>query len=186
MELDPALACPRRARTRLQVDSTYQDRCYFASLGWSQRSSLRGQVRRPEGQLLPAFKLPEGIAFDIPGEWWEEAGMTEFRATHSSYECDGTQQAIVPIHLVASPPRHVVHDHGGFARPRLVRALIGIRTRTPLPPVTILDLPTAGFPYLLNDGFHRFRGSIAAGFSHIPVVFGWHPDLDVPRKSIRA
>lgn len=60
-----------------------------------------------------------------------------------------------------------------------MRALIGMRDGAPMPPVVVLDVASGSFRYRLNDGFHRFRASIALGYSHIPIVGGWHAEMEV-------
>ena len=123
------------------------------------------------------------LGFEIPDEWWTEAGMVGFVPSADAYpHADDSllvieacpRAEVAPIIRVPS----VVKDAHGFDRVRLVRVLSGLRSGAVLPPVDVVKLPRAteeGFRYRLIDGFHRFYGSMAAGFTHIPgsIVPNW-------------
>lgn len=70
-------------------------------------------------------------------------------------------------------------SHGGFDRMRMIDILVGIASRSPLPPVPIVERPEGAYRYRLCNGTHRFYASVAAGFSHLPTVAGWIPETEV-------
>ncbi|PWB90811.1 hypothetical protein C5688_08040 [Methylocystis sp. MitZ-2018] len=92
--------------------------------------------------LLPA-------EFEIPDEWWTEAGMTAFTLAGVTYRSSGGAQPIA-LREIEPPFRSVgcPKDFGGFDRERLVAVLRGIAGGDEIPPVQLRALKP------LND-WHR-------------------------------
>jgi hypothetical protein len=115
--------------------------------------------------------------FEIPDEWWVEAGMTGFAAPGLAYRSTlGSQpiplREIEPPHCRHSKPR----DRNGFDCARMVHILSSISSGVALKPVPLVNLPFGDLPSSMNyayralDGYHRFYASIAAGFESLPAV----------------
>ena len=123
------------------------------------------------------FAFPRFPAeFEIPDDWWHEAGMRGFVRRRSFYRSSTDLRVeldeIEPPFRLASTPK----DWKGFERERLTRILKGFVAEDEIPPVSVLILPlladisTAPFRYRVLDGVHRFYASIAAGFEQLPIV----------------
>lgn len=125
------------------------------------------------------FEVAEehSLDFIIPDEWWLEAGMDSFVKKSSSYQPDRSIYEsmgieIIPLRLIFPQRRSAgIPD---FQYARMLKILKGIRNDSLLPPVFLieseLDIEKLGYKFSLKDGFHRYRASVAAGFSHIPAV----------------
>jgi hypothetical protein len=127
---------------------------------------------------LRHFKLPGGTDFAIPVDWWDAAGMEEFRCTSESYYfVHSPEITLIAINQFVPPPLsgrpHL--DHNGFDRCTMVWVLQGIAANSTIDPVEISAKPRGAYRWLTR-GYHRFYASAAAGFSHIPTVLGWIPD----------
>jgi hypothetical protein len=119
--------------------------------------------------LLPA-------EFEIPDEWWVEAGMVGAMLAGRAYRSTANA-TLVPLRVIEPPCRMPENalDWRGFNRDRLISILNGIATGAILEPVSLRELPPAEFPpapfcYRVRDGFHRFYASIASGFECLPAV----------------
>jgi hypothetical protein len=128
---------------------------------------------------MPRFAMPKAPCdFEVPDDWWAEAGMASFEATANCYFHAGVP-AVVPLVQIEPPTRNpdVRPEWRGFDRPRLISVLNGIAAGAELPPVPLQvianghDFPPAPFIYRVRDGFHRFYASIAAGFTHLPAEY---------------
>jgi hypothetical protein len=114
--------------------------------------------------------------FEIPDEWWLEAGMAEFSARSPAYRST-LGARLVPLREIEPPHLGVAHprDWCGFDRARMVRILRGLNAHVEMRPVPLLELPIDGVPacqaygYRALDGYHRFYASIAAGFTFLPA-----------------
>jgi len=114
--------------------------------------------------------------FEIPDDWWTEAGMSGFVAPGRAYRSTGTA---VPVSLrEIEPPFRLPEcmiDWNGFNRPRLISILKGFVAATEIAPVPLIrlastDFPPAPFDYRVRNGFHRFYASVAAGFECLSAV----------------
>jgi hypothetical protein len=119
--------------------------------------------------LLPAV-------FEIPDDWLDQAGMSSFTPSKPAYVSAQSMDREVRLREIEPPFRLPEYplDHCGFVRQRMVNILTGFVTDAPVPPVDIIELTRSGFRQLpfrfrLVDGMHRFYGSLAAGFTHVPV-----------------
>jgi hypothetical protein len=128
------------------------------------------------------FRLPQGVTFELPFDWWVEAGMIGFRPNRASYRVARTSRRMirVPIREIApldmAGRQHL--DFGGFDRKRMVSILQAIAQDNPLPPIKVVQRPEGAYLYKLCDGTHRFYGSAAAGFEMVPTVEGWLPETE--------
>jgi hypothetical protein len=82
---------------------------------------------------------------------------------------------LIPLRHVEPPFRspECPKDFRGFDRGRLISVLNGIATGAEIEPIPLLKLPSYEFTpppyrYRVCDGFHRFYGSVAAGFWYLP------------------
>jgi hypothetical protein len=124
--------------------------------------------------------------FEIPDEWWTEAGMTGFRSSTRGFR--STASAVLfPLRGIEPPYRNTTapKDWRGFDRIRMVRILHGIVTEAEIDPVPVVPMlqpaepsdpslawtvPRSPFSHRVKDGYHRFYASVAAGFECLPVV----------------
>jgi hypothetical protein len=122
------------------------------------------------------FAFPRHPAeFEIPDEWWSEAGMPGFRPLGSAYNsADGELVQLNDIEPPYRLKRASLTAHG-FNRERVVSILKGFQAGALLPPIDLLRIPPthdiSGDPFTFRviDGFHRFYASIAVGFVFVPA-----------------
>lgn len=113
-----------------------------------------------------------GAEFEIPDEWWEEAGMTGCAAGAAAYahKADPSE----PIRLVSlcriEPPLRDPRV-AGLRRERTLGILRGFVACDAIDAVPI-DVPPGhrALPHRVRDGYHRYYCSIAAGFTHLPCI----------------
>lgn len=114
--------------------------------------------------------------FEIPDDWIAESGIGAFRPGEPSYR-PASDARVVSLSEIVPPSRgrDCHNDWHGFDRKRLVDVLRGITTRDKIAPVPVIELPKSdhllrlSHQYFVRDGFHRYYGSIMAGFSYLPV-----------------
>lgn len=128
------------------------------------------------------FFAPNGRRFDIPDEWWIEAGMQDWNRNGRNHylPTKGTDYELIDIRKIELPYRS--EGTPLLGRERLVSVLRGFRLiGQRLPPVWVSGpWPDCSVPYKLRDGFHRFYASVAVGFSMVPAEpISWqtHQDL---------
>ena len=100
--------------------------------------------------------------FEIPDEWWAEAGMECFAPTDTHFNasfCVEWPTMIVSLEHVTLPVR--APGVPLFVRNRIVRVLWGIRLKEEMPAVEV-HVP----PKSLG---HRYFASVAVGFTELPV-----------------
>jgi hypothetical protein len=134
--------------------------------------------------VLP-MKFHSPIEFDIPDEWWEEAGMVGFIPASASYsamlppypfdadipDLPSSLVAVADIKPVIRDLKRVPGAPLFASKERLVRILQGIRENAELPPIHVTEVAeTGGHLYNLCSGLHRFYACAAVGFTHIPAV----------------
>jgi hypothetical protein len=123
---------------------------------------------------LRHFTLPRGGEFSIPADWWAEAGMEGFACGLSAtYRVTPLPEILlVPVEAI-EPLSMESRNHlsyGGFDHERMVRVLQGFSTGAAIPPIQVAaQPPQRAYRYRLHHGAHRFFGSVAAGFSHVPA-----------------
>jgi hypothetical protein len=122
---------------------------------------------------LMQFKASDGVAFEIPTEWWERTKMPEFAPSAPAYAVDPTHPHIdVPISEIAPlrrKPGLAGYSRDGFDETRMISILCAFCSQAPLPPVQVNEYSSDSYRYKLYDGLHRFYASVAAGFSHLPI-----------------
>lgn len=123
------------------------------------------------------FPMPNfPCEFELPDEWWAEAGMVGFQPTTRAYH-SGQAADAVPLTQVEPPYRRpdVTKDWRGFDKARLLAALQGMVAGDEMPPVPLQaisdghEFPPAPYAYRVRDGLHRLYASVAAGFTHLPA-----------------
>jgi hypothetical protein len=137
------------------------------------------------------FQLPNfPCEFEIPDDWLVEAGLRNFTASTPSF-CSTTDVTLVPIREIEPPLRLQAspNDFHGFDRRRMISVLQGIVAGAEIEAVPLIQLPELDdrlartpqryrtYGYRVQDGFHRFYGSIAAGFECLPALITTVPDL---------
>jgi hypothetical protein len=130
-------------------------------------------------ESLMRFAMPKyPCEFEIPDEWWAEAGMVGFRPpTRRGYRSTAVA-ALIPLLAIEPPARfpEAPKDWHGFDHARLVSVLNAIATGAEIEPVPLAKLPPGDFylpaqyQYWVRDGFHRFYATIAAGFPCLPAA----------------
>lgn len=114
--------------------------------------------------------------FEIPDDWWHEAGMKGFTPSSSAYRSSANATVTALRHI--EPPFRWPEcplDWGGFNRARFVSILSGIVRDEEIEPVPVLELhypdfPPAPFRFRICNGVHRFYASLVAGFGCLPVL----------------
>lgn len=94
--------------------------------------------------------------------------MDDFNPADRHYICNQDGVCIVDISEIE--PRFRAK---GFNKKRLLRILRGFKYNSELPPIKVVKSErqdSRGYAYRLIDGMHRFYSSVAAGFTHIPVI----------------
>ena len=122
--------------------------------------------------LVPFPRFP--AEFEIPDDWWVEAGMAEFVRHTQAYR--STTADLVALDDIEPPFRLPSKplDWRGFDRTRMVSILQGFVADEAIPPIDLLILPTLNdisgqpFKYRVLTGLHRFYASMAAGFEFLP------------------
>ena len=103
------------------------------------------------------FAFPRWPAeFEIPDEWWIEAGMTGFRAAEPAFH-SSAEARLISLSDIVPPSRLREHplDYQGFRRDRLISVLQGIATGATIKPVCLRELPAAEFPQRSSFGASR-------------------------------
>jgi hypothetical protein len=110
--------------------------------------------------------------FDIPDHWWSFCDMSSFIPgnKHYCYDRGYPDVKVVSIKIIKPPLR--VSRRSEFDKRRMVPVLLTIGSpELTLPPIEVArKLSSKTYALELLHGVHRFYGSIAAGYSHIPVV----------------
>jgi hypothetical protein len=126
------------------------------------------------------------IEFEIPDDWltadlreWlqEPRAGTAYRVMSPPYPPD-PQDIGIPqveatlVRLDAIEPVERTLSTGTVfeSKASLLRILTGFKSGQPLPPVHAREAIPGPYRYTLYNGAHRFYASLAAGFTHIPVV----------------
>lgn len=128
------------------------------------------------------------IEFEIPDQWLCEDDLLNWigqARTASAYNVlqppyppdpqDGgipqVQARIVALNTIEPVLRTLSTTGTPFeSKERLLRVFAGMRSGQPLPPIHTREAAGGLYSLTLYHGMHRFLASIAAGFTHIPVV----------------
>lgn len=127
-----------------------------------------------------------GLHIVLDDEWWAEAGMAGFTPPSTAYLANPDafpdqpmfEVRIDDIGLVRRAPGIGIfnddRETGLSAHDRVVKILRGFRSGALIPPVQVVKAKSGeDYPYKLVAGTHRLYCSLAAGFSHVPVTFGF-------------
>ena len=113
------------------------------------------------------------FAFEIPDEWWKEAGLRGFKTYRRAYRpsppdnADNATIVMLVDNIGVGPRGPTVSD---FERDRMVSVLDAIRRDQALPPIEVVEKIGDGCSHRLYHGRHRLAASIAIGFSLVPAV----------------
>ena len=118
------------------------------------------------------FWLPDGRPFEIPIEWWTEAGMDRFFVVADISRASSTLESkivlLADIDLPSMDQRE--RSHGQLDRERMISVLWSIAERVEIFPVLVTETTSGNYRYQLHDGAHRFHVSAEARFTHIPAT----------------
>jgi hypothetical protein len=130
--------------------------------------------------------LHHDFAFELPEEWWQEAGMVGAVVRGKSYQPDLSvfpKRSVYFVPLGRVRPVRRQFSHGVFnndletgltAKERVIAILRGFLAGNAIPPVEVVELPPShDFGYELTHGAHRFYCSLTAGFTEVPAVDGF-------------
>lgn len=116
------------------------------------------------------FRTPGGVAFEIPDEWWTFAEMPGFKPGRDYYPYDPKAKDVQIIPLAEIEPLQRSPGTPLFEKCRLVPILFAFQSRfCALPPVELHPKKSGPFRYRIANGCHRYYGSIAAGYTHLPT-----------------
>lgn len=125
------------------------------------------------------FPMPNfPCELELPDAWLAEAGLLiGFSPSTPAYRSEPDAR-LVPLREIEPPHRDPEYqkDWHGFDRERLIKVLRGFVDGEVIPPVPLLELQPhpdsihLPYRYRVLDGFHRFYGSVAAGFQHLPGI----------------
>jgi hypothetical protein len=136
------------------------------------------------GELTDMKLYHHDIEIELDDTWWAEAEMNSFTPTANTYRvnieaANGRNIFEIRIDEVRPVSRNpgigIFNDNAeASARNRVVSILSGFRAGSAIPPVeTVTEAEGSNFRYKLVAGTHRFYCSLAAGFSHVPVIEGF-------------
>jgi len=127
------------------------------------------------------------LSIVLEDEWLAEAQMAGFSPTSNAYRTDLSfsinGEPILEVRIADVGPVGSVRcsigifrdsEDGVPALERVVKTLRGFRLGEAIPPVQIVECgPDSQYPYKLTAGVHRFYCSLAAGFTHVPTLWGF-------------
>jgi hypothetical protein len=117
----------------------------------------------PTPRRTTRIELREEDVGPIHATWIGEAGMSAFVPPAAHYRpVDESGLEVVELSRVDVRCRRLQ-----FSRKRFIRVVEGFRCGTEIPAIRVAE---SGDRFLLIDGLHRYHGSRAAGFTHIPIV----------------
>jgi hypothetical protein len=116
------------------------------------------------------FRLPDGRPFEIPLEWWTEAGMDRFIRGADTYYLGRPQRNAIIVYLPDVDVPSMEHRELSLDRDRMISVLWAIVERAEICPVSVTKAESGNYRYRLHKGNHRFHASIVAGFTHIPAL----------------
>ncbi|GMO47821.1 hypothetical protein BwSF12_54910 [Bradyrhizobium ottawaense] len=120
------------------------------------------------------FELPEGAgSFDIPDDWWRFAEMERFQPSPGGYYPyklrPQNDVEIVSIAEVEPPRRNPGVPM--LKKFKMMPVLFAFQSpECALPPVEVYCATSGPYRFTVHNGFHRFYGSMAAGYTHLPVL----------------
>jgi hypothetical protein len=127
------------------------------------------------------FKTSDSTPFEIPTNWWSVSGMSGFVSGAQHYRTTPDAPCEVKVVLVSEvaplwrKPGLVGFSKSGFVEDRMVSILRAFCEDAPLPPIKVTETSTGLYRYKIYNGVHRYYASVAAGFSHLPVIV--QPDI---------
>ena len=128
------------------------------------------------------MKFHTPCEFEIPDDWWQVAGMRNFKPLASTYNASSAPEwPMIVVALTDVEPPHRNPGVRWFDRDRMIQILDGFVNKGIVPAIEAnalsIDKPHR---FCLHDGFHRFYASAAAGFSHLPVSIRPYFDITDP------
>lgn len=139
---------------------------------------------------MPTFRHGD-LEFDVPDEWWAEAGMATFTPIGCSYRPGAPERdkdleglPVLMLAVASIEPVRRRLSHGPFsdgdrpARDRVRDIFSGFVRDAAIPPVWVFRVSgSPRYAHALSHGAHRFYCSVAAGFTHVPAIEVPKPDF---------
>lgn len=141
-------------------------------------SAYRNGERLKVKRLNFEFEIPEEWLTEDLGDWLRNRRESPaYRAMTPPYPPDPqdggipqVEASVVPLQIIEPVHRTLSTGTPFESRERLLRIFSGIKDNQPLPPIHTLEAPPGPYGLNLYNGLHRLFASVAAGFTHIPVV----------------
>jgi hypothetical protein len=120
------------------------------------------------------FELPSDAgSFEIPDDWWRFAEMERFRPSpggYYPYQVRGENDVdLVPIAHVEPPRRNP--GVAMLKKFKMMPVLFAFQSpECALPAVEVYPATSSIYRFTVHNGFHRFYGSVAAGYNYLPVL----------------
>jgi hypothetical protein len=121
------------------------------------------------------FQTPRrDYTFEIPGEWWRFAEMERFAISpggYYPYAVQSDEEVLIVSVDEVEPPRR----NSGVTllkKYKLMPVLFAFNSpECALPSIEGYESRAVGpYRFSVHNGYHRFSGSVAAGYSHLPVI----------------
>ena len=120
------------------------------------------------------FNLPaDAGSFEIPDDWWRFAEMERFQPSPGGYYPYRARPEndvdVVPIADIEPPRRSPGTPM--LKKFKMMPVLFAFQSpECALPAVEVYVATSAPYRFTVHNGFHRFYGSVAAGYTHLPVL----------------
>jgi hypothetical protein len=102
--------------------------------------------------------------------------LRAYRALQPPYPADPHDGGLPQVEAIVVPLDEIepvlrnLPNGPPFCKDRLLRILAGFKDDRPLPPIHTRAARPGAYRFCLFNGFHRLHASVAAGFTHIPLV----------------
>jgi ParB-like nuclease domain len=118
---------------------------------------------------------------DVPDELLAECGLIRGGAAAESYRCNDKLAVLIPTTEVIGPSAR-----RKLNRDTLANILNGFRQGHAIQPVEVFyETATQPHQFVLLDGFHRWRASLAYGFRELPCLLMERDWAEVCRGYVR-
>jgi hypothetical protein len=121
------------------------------------------------------FNLPlRTDSFELPDDWWHFSEMERFTIGPGGYYpySRRTDEEVLIVSIAEVEPPRRSSGVTLFKKYKLVPVLFAFNSpECALPPIEVHESRTGGtYKFTVHNGFHRFYGSVAAGYTNLPVV----------------
>lgn len=107
---------------------------------------------------------------EICDDWWASSGMNKFSRNTEAYPTNIAEDVVV-IEISLIEPVQRSPGVRPFDRERMLNILQGFVQQSEILPISVREKNRQGvYRFEVDNGFHRYYASIAAGFSKIPTI----------------